>query len=132
MKCTEEYLDGLLGRESIELARIDKPALAALGFEPRIITDGDNTVVDMMLRCPCDQGYRWSFYVAIAENEDGTGTLYGYREGLLTAPGFEYREYNDMRRMSKYNAHQDVDEWMVRTLRDMIEQDAIEPKEAVE
>lgn len=131
MKCTEEYLDDLLGRESIELARIDKAILSTLGFEPRIITDGDNTVVDMMARCPCDQGRRWRFYIAIAESGDGTGILYGFRDGMLTLPGFEYREFNDMRRMSKFNANQDVDAWMVDTLRSMIEQDAIEPKGAV-
>ena len=132
MKCTEEYLDALLGRESIELARIDKDILHTFGFEPRIITDGENTVVDLMVRCPYDDGRRWRFYIAIAEAEDGTGILYGFRDGLLTPPGFEYREFNDMRRMSKYNANQDVDAWMVDTLRSMIEQDAIEPREAVE
>ena len=128
MKCTEAFLDELLGRETIELQSFDKEKLAALGFEPKKVSDGESTVTDLMLRCPCDQGYRWRFYAAVVENPDGTGILYGFRNGMMTSPGFEYREYNDLRRMSKFNSGQEVDGWMTDLLRTMIEQDAIVPK----
>jgi hypothetical protein len=132
MKCTEAYLDELLNRETIELKAIDRNQLAILGFEPKTVSDGENEVTDLMIRCPCDEGYRWQFYAAVAETGEGAGVLYGFREGMMTAPGFEYREYNDLRRMSKFNCGQEVDEWMVGLLRALIEQDAIEPEEAVE
>lgn len=128
MKCTEAFLDELLGRETVELQSFDKEKLAALGFEPKEVSDGESTVTDLMLRCPCDQGYRWRFYAAVVENPDGTGILYGFRNGMMTSPGFEYREYNDLRRMSKFNSGQEVDGWMTGLLRTMIEQDAIVPK----
>lgn len=130
MKCTEAYLDELLARETIELESIDTTQLEALGFEPKTVSDGESTVTDLMLRCPCDQGYRWRFYAAVVENGDGTGILYGFRNGMLSGCGFEYREYNDLRRMSKYNCGQEVDAWMVGLLRALIEQDAIKPKAA--
>ena len=132
MNCPEEYLDGVLARETVALAGFDAEKLQGMGFAPKIVTDGTNTAVDMMLRCPCDQKHRWQFYIAVVDNGDGTGYLFGFRDGMMTGSGFEYREFNDLRRMSKYNASQDVDEWMVRTLRDMIEQDAITIKEAGE
>ena len=132
MKCTEAFLDELLNRESIVLKSFDRNQLAILGFEPKTVSDGESTVTDLMLRCPCDEGYRWRFYAAVAEIGDGNAVLYGFRDGMMTAPGFEYREYNDLRRMSKYNCGQEVDEWMVGLLRALIEQDAIEPEEAVE
>ena len=123
MKCTEAFLDELLNRESIVLKSFDRNQLAILGFEPKTVSDGESTVTDLMLRCPCDEGYRWRFYAAVAEIGDGNAVLYGFRNGLMTEPHFEYR---------KYNCGQEVDAWMVGLLRALIEQDAIEPEEAVE
>lgn len=125
MICSEEYLDGVLARESIALSGFDAEKLKVLGFKPRTVTDGTTAVTDLMLRCPCDQKHRWRFYIAAVDNGDGTGLLYGFRDGLMSRCGFEYREFNDLRRMSKYNAGQDVDDWMVAILRTMIEQDAV-------
>lgn len=131
MRCTEEYLDGLLARETITITAKDNEKLAGMGFRPERISDGTATVTDLMLRCPVDKGHRWRFYIAVADNGDGTGTLYGFRSGLMSFPYFEYREFYDMARMSKYNADTQVYDWMVQKLREMVEQDAVTPSEAV-
>lgn len=131
MNCTEEYLDEVLARDEIILEDYRPETLASIGFEPKTVTDTESgrSITDLMLRCPCDAGYRWRFYISVA-NEDENGHLYGFRDRLMSHPGFEWREFNDLRRMSKFNAGTDIDEWMINVLREMIERDAITIMEA--
>ena len=131
MNVTEEYLDGILGREEILLETVDTEKLKEMGFEPKTIEDQETglQVRDLMLRCPCDDGYRWRFFISISE-EGGALHLYGFRDRMMTRPGFEWREFNDLRRMSKFNAATTVNDWMIETLRTMLERDAVTIKEA--
>ncbi len=132
MRVTEEYLDAILDREHIHLDAYDFDRLTALGFGPRQVSEGGQIVTDLMIRCPCDGAYRWRFYIAIADNPEGGAELYGFRDGMITAPGHEYREFNGLRQMSRFNAGQDIDGWMVETLRTMMETDAVTVQEADE
>lgn len=131
MICTEEYLDEVLARDEIILDAYDPETLASIGFAAKTVKDPESgcEITDLMIRCPCDDGYRWRFFISVA-NEDENGHLYGFRDRLMSRPGFEWREFNDLRRMSKFNAGTDVDEWMIAVLREMIERDAITIREA--
>ena len=131
MNVTEEYLDEVLAREEILLETVDTEKLKEMGFEPKTIKDPETgaEVTDMMLRCPCDDGYRWRFFVSISQEGEDLH-LYGFRDRLMSRPGFEWREYNDLRRMSKFNAATTVNDWMVETLRAMLETDAVTIREA--
>ena len=131
MNVTEEDLDAVLAREEILLEGCDPANLREMGFEPKTVEDPETglQVRDLMLRCPCDDGYRWRFFISISE-EGGALHLYGFRDRLMSRPGFEWREFNDLRRMSKYNAATTVNDWMVETLRTMLVRDAITIREA--
>ena len=126
MICSEQYLDALLDRDAIALTGYDAEKLALLGFVPRTVgSTEEGTVTDLMLRCPCDQAHRWDFYVAVCDFSDGPYIM-GFRDRVMGAPGYEYRHFADMATMSKYNASTEVYEWMIATLRAMIEADAVQ------